>query len=136
MPSSSTIKDWIKEMQSSPYRSDLFNRGGQLILHREKDKDDLIRFPFYNIFIANRHMFDPIKLITDFPREYFYQPKKLSMRLYGDTSLWRILLILNKCHSEVDFFGNRLWYLDPDQVMTYMSRMFIDEDVNTTVYDT
>lgn len=136
MPSS-TIKEWVAERERSPYRAGLFYTNGILIVHNTPGQpEDIVRFPFYNIFTKNREMFDPIKLQMDFDPRFHYQPKKLSMNLYRDIGLWQILLILNKCRSEVDFVGDKVWYLDPEQVMEYMSRMFVNEEVDVTVYGT
>lgn len=136
MPSS-TIPEWVSERERSPYRTSLYYKNGKLILHQEPGKtDDLIRFPFYNIFIANRELFDNIKIQYPLAKKYYFQPKRLSMDLYGDVGLWHILLALNKCRSSIDFISEKIFVLDPNQVMKYMSRMFVDEEINTTIYDT
>ena len=132
----STIHEWVKERDQSPYRSNLFYRNGYLLIHEAPgQKDDAIRFPFYNVFIANRELFNNIKIRYTFDEKYFYQPKKMSMDLYKDIGLWHILLVLNKCRSSIDFHGKYVYILDPNQVMDYMSRMFVDEDINTTIYN-
>ena len=134
MPSS-TIKEWITERNRSAYRLPLFYDNGVLLVQRVPGKpDDLTRFPFYNVFIKNRLLFEPITLVMDFDPAFHYQPKKLSLSLYRDIGLWQILLVLNKCRSEVDFVGDKVYYLDPDQVLEYMSRMFVDEEIDTTIY--
>lgn len=131
----STIGEWITEQNMTAYRAPLFYKNGILIVHQEYGKpDDLTRFPFYNVFIKNRLMFEPIKMRMKFDKKFHYQPKKLSNELYGEISLWQVLLILNSCRSEVDFVGEKVWYLDPTQVMEYMSRMYVDEKIDTTVY--
>lgn len=131
---SSTINEWIEERATSPYRSNLFYDGSIMIVRRELNKpDDLTKFPFYNVFIKNRLLFEPIEMIMDFNPAYHYQPKKLSFDLYKDIGLWHVLLILNKKRCEEDFVGSRVKYLDPDEVMNYMSRMFVDEGIDTTI---
>lgn len=131
----STLSEWIQEKENSAYRTPLYYRNGMLIVHREYGMpDDLTRFPFYNVFVKNREMFDPIKLQMDFDPIYHYKPKKMSWDLYNDISLWHILLVLNKCRNEVDFVGEKVWYLDPMAISKYMSRMFVDEKIDTTVF--
>lgn len=135
MPSSH-ISEWVLERERSPYRSRLFCNNGILIIHKQPNKpDDIIRVPMYNVFTKNRLFFENIVQEMDFDPKYHYQPKKMSNDLYHDIGLWQILLILNKCRSEIDFVGKRVKFLDPDQVMEYMSRMFVDEDIDITIYD-
>ena len=134
MPAS-TIRECVSERERSPYRTSLFYDGSVTIIHRPPGKpEDLTKFPFYNVFVKNREMFEPIKIQMDFDPKFWYQPKKLSMNLYRDIGLWHILLVLNKCRSEVDFIGTKVWYLDPNEVMEYMSRMFVNENIDTTIY--
>lgn len=137
MAVTSTIQDWIVTRERSPYRTNLFYNNGYLILHQSPGESaDVIRFPFYNVYITNRELFNDIKIKRPFDRKYFYQPKKLSLDLYGDIGLWHVLLVLNKCRSVSDFFGDKVYILNPEQVMDYMSRMFVDSDIDTTIYDT
>jgi hypothetical protein len=131
---SSTLNEWIAERERSPYRSNLFYDNSILIVHQTPNQpDDLTKFPFYNVFIKNRLLFEPITVVMPWDRKYYYRPKKLSYDLYGDIGLWHVLMILNKVRSEEEFIGTRVKYLKPDEVMDYISRMFIDEGIDTTM---
>lgn len=131
----STLQEWVQERSNSTFRTNLFYDNGILVIRQDPLKpDDIIRIPFYNVFIKNRDMFDPITVVRPMEKEYYRQPKKFSYDTYGDIGLWHVLLVMNKCRSEVDFVREKVKYLDPDKVMDYISRMFIDNGIDASYY--
>jgi len=49
---------------------------------------------------------------------YKYKPKMLSLKLYGTTDLWHMILWLNNMTSVTEFKTKKLLLLDPDAMST------------------
>ena len=57
-----------------------------------------------------------IKLSDDLLRHYIYRPKYLSLKLYGTTDLWHLILWINDLTSATQFNKNNLYVFDPDRI--------------------
>ncbi len=57
----------------------------------------------------------------DFDAKYKYNPKLYSYDKYGITNMWRLIMILNKCPSILEFDFKRIRYYDMTTLSNIMS---------------
>jgi|GEM_PF-2698112 len=123
----------IKELEIS-YR----NLHTNLKITNTNTSNDIL-VPFASITNKYRHYLEkiiiPIKLNEKEQIRYRYQPKKLSLELYGTTELWNDLLIINNCVSIRTFTPKVVKVYDPDNYKKYLNEiMIIEAELGNIIY--
>ena len=57
-----------------------------------------------------------IKMSDEVLRHYIYRPKYLSLKLYGTTDLWHLILWINDLTSATQFDKSIIYVYDPDKL--------------------
>lgn len=99
----------------------------------DPDKDYSIRVPFSSLITKYRHyLYDIIvtrELDNNEISKYKFNPKALSLDLYGTPELWDTLLFLNDCKSKIDFNPEIVSYYDPMRLKSYINEIMLTEHV-------
>jgi hypothetical protein len=66
-------------------------------------RDHIFRIPINDFFVKYRQQLQEIVQQYNVPDRYFYQPKTLSLDLYGTTEMWLGLLRLNGMKNITEF---------------------------------
>lgn len=76
--------------------------------------------PIYSVLDSYMDFITPhsklVKLTETEATKYKYDPKKLSLDLYGTMDLWVLLLKLNRCSHPLNFVSKNVRVLDPDNL--------------------
>jgi len=122
-----TILEFINNQFNSRYKVDLGY--SSYICINSKRPTDIFKFPLYNLFPYYIEMFKDIQIKYKFDVAFHMQPKKLSFQLYKTIDLWLVLLLLNKCKTDIDFVGDIVYIPDPNKVDDIMGRIYKNEDI-------
>lgn len=72
-----------------------------------------------------------VKLTLEEQNTYKYNPKKLSLLLYGTEELWFLILRLNNVGSEIEFKPKKVSLLDPSQLDLLNKILIVNDDLIT-----
>lgn len=72
---------------------------------------NILREKYRGIILGNSFELDLDDTLLD---RFRFKPKLLSMKLYGTTDLWHLLLWLNNMHSVTQFNRKNIIIFDPD----------------------
>ena len=101
------------------------------ILHN-KENDSTIRIPFASLIDKySNYLYEIIiTLESDATTDltvYRYNPRKLSLDIYGTTEFWDSILLLNNCKSVIDFDLREIKIYDPTRFKDYLNEIIINE---------
>lgn len=101
------------------------------ILHN-KENDSTIRIPFASLINKySNYLYEIIiTLESDATTDltvYRYNPRKLSLDIYGTTEFWDVILLLNNCKSVIDFDLKEIKIYDPTRFKDYLNEIIINE---------
>lgn len=125
-----TLHEQIEEMETHEitYKS----LHPYITIHNNQNNTD-IKVPYSSI--TNKYRIYLLECLvkiqlTDEEKEmYRFQPKRLSMDLYGTTELWADLMKLNGAVSVVDFKPSFVTIYDPHTFKKFLNEiMIMDED--------
>lgn len=127
-------------MNSTTYIDDLILEGSTAeISYRnlhssayiEKDSGEVIKIPYMSLTNKYKDFLAPaveeIELTPEQYRTYRFNPKALSLFLYGTTEYWYALLELNHKISVIEFDLETLKVYDPKKLKPIINEMFILE---------
>lgn len=125
-----TMPDAIKLQEERIINYRILNKYTKM--HNIETDDNLI-IPIDSIVNKYRNFLeDSVKTAKMTDEEWFtyrLRPKSLSLRLYGTTEFWHVLLLLNGCKSTIDFDLKTVKYYDRRTLYTKLNEILIIEGV-------
>lgn len=97
---STYIENFISVNQKEPLSLKNFT---ETILVGDTDSDHIYRTTIDDFFLQHWHELSSTVELFGLPQEFFYQPKALSLQLYGTTDLWLALLRVNGMKNITEF---------------------------------
>lgn len=94
-----------------------------LIMDSDK-RNHIIRVPWYDTFLKYRSELSEYVQLYNVPDTMMYQPKSVSMELYGTTELWLALLRLNGMRNITEFIEPMIEIYNPTQLMELLTIFF------------
>jgi hypothetical protein len=88
------------------------------------DATHVIRIPIEDFFIRYRKQLEPIIQYYSVADSYFYQPKTLSLELYGTTEMWLSLLRVNDMRNITEFHQPIIKIYNPIEVKELINILF------------
>lgn len=89
---------------------------------------DLFRIPLYDMFLKYRSQLEDCVVKYAIDKKYFYQPKMLSLDLYGTAEMWLSILRLNKMRNISEFTKTNILIYDPEMVIERIQIFLKRED--------
>ena len=86
--------------------------------------EHIFRIPIDDIFIRYRKELEILAQVVNLPEKYYYQPKKLSLELYGTTELWLSLLRLNEMVNITEFDQPVIMIYNPNELKNFINVFF------------
>lgn len=127
-------------MNSMTYLDDLILEGSTAEIsyrnlhdkaYLENSSGNIIKIPYMSLTNKYRDFLDPaveeIELTPEQYRTYRFNPKGLSLYLYGTTEYWYALLELNNKISVIEFDLETLKVFDPKKLKPIINEIFILE---------
>ena len=125
-----TMPDAIKLQEERIINYRILNKYTKM--HNIETDDNLI-IPIDSIVNKYRNFLEDSVKTTKMTDEewftYILRPKSLSLRLYGTTEFWHVLLLLNGCKSTIDFDLKTVKYYDRRTLYTKLNEILIIEGV-------
>lgn len=125
MPDITYTDQYINEGQSAP--TGLHKFYDTILMTNEENKDHIFRIPLYDTFLKYRQHFQEAVVIYQMPRSQFYQPKTVSLELYGTTEMWLALLRLNSMRNISEFKKQIIKVYDASAVQELIEIFFARE---------
>lgn len=74
-----------------------------VLVENAEDKSDVIRIPWNDFFLKYQDELSKAIQLYNIPEAMYYNPKMLSLTLYGTTELWLGLLRVNNMKNVTEF---------------------------------
>lgn len=84
----------------------------------------IIRIPISDFFLTYRQQLEPAVQFFNVSERFFYQPKTLSLELYGTTELWLALLRVNNMRNITQFHLPTIKIYNPTDVKELINILF------------
>ena len=88
------------------------------------DPTHIIRIPVSDFFLTYRKELEPAVQYYNVSERFFYQPKTLSLELYGTTELWLALLRVNNMRNITEFHLPVIKVYNPTDVKELINILF------------
>jgi hypothetical protein len=88
------------------------------------DVTKIIRIPMGDFFIKYRSQLDAIVQYYSVSDRFFYQPKSVSLELYGTTEMWLSLLRVNNMRNITEFHQPIIKIYNPTDVKELINILF------------
>ena len=97
-------------------------------------------FPMFDILNNNKEYILSLCTTTKIPETELMKPEYTSVRLYGTSSLWYLILFVNEMYNAVDYTKKEITVLSPVEIGTFITflqnygqKNYVLEDLTITV---
>lgn len=95
----------------------------------DEQSDTTLKIPFNPIFSQYKDYFDKISYTVELTEEeqnrFRFQPKLVSLEMYGTVDYWSMILYLNEAPSVIDFEPEKLTLIYNDKLNDFINELRI-----------
>lgn len=114
IPNNTYMEQYIADGQKSPMSGRKFM--DTMLVTSKDNPDHIYRTSFGDFFLRHWKDFKPAMQLYACPQSCYYQPKTLSLMLYGTTELWLALLRANGMKNITEFHSPIILVYNPSKV--------------------
>lgn len=102
-----------------------------ILISKDDSLQHIYRVPFEDFFIKYKKQLSACVEYYSLPESMYYQPKTVSLELYGTTEMWLSLLRVNGMRNITEFHIPIIKIYNPDEVKELINIFFKREKVIT-----
>jgi len=102
-----------------------------ILIQYKNNEDKSFRIPYNDFFLKYRNQLADIVEYQQILQTEFYQPKTVSLRLYGTTELWLALLRINNMKNITEFHYPLIKVYNANMLKTLIDTFFKREKIIT-----
>jgi hypothetical protein len=95
----------------------------------DDQNDTTIKIPFNPLFSKYKEYFDDLTYTVPLSEKeqnrFRFQPKRVSLEMYGTVDYWSLILYINECPSVIDFEPEKLTLIFNDKISEFINELSI-----------